>query len=147
MATSRTSDSPASFPDDIVIASDTAEAQRVQEQIVDELKAVAFGEHDIFGIRLALEEALVNAMKHGNQLDPGKKVRIAWRVENEIFYVRIRDEGKGFNPDDVPDPTDLENLERPCGRGLMLMRHYMNDVRFLDRGNVCLMWKRRNGAP
>ncbi len=143
---SRTSDSPTSFPDDVVIPSDTTEAQRVQEQIVDELKAVHFGERDIFGIRLALEEALVNAMKHGNQLDPRKKVRIAWRIENEIFYVRIGDEGKGFDPDDVPDPTDLENLERPCGRGLMLMRHYMNDVRFVERGNVVVMWKRRNGT-
>jgi serine/threonine-protein kinase RsbW len=143
---SRSADQPSRFPDDIAIPSDTAEAQRVQERIIQDLQAVHFNERELFGIRLALEEALVNAMKHGNQLDPKKMVRISWRIEDEVFYVRIRDEGKGFDPDDVPDCTDLHNLERPCGRGLMLMKHYMNEVRFLDRGNVVVMWKRRNGA-
>ena len=57
------------------------------------------------------------------------------------FEVRITDEGPGFDPSDVPDPTDVENLERPCGRGLMLMRHYMTDVHYNARGNSVSMRK------
>jgi serine/threonine-protein kinase RsbW len=55
--------------------------------------------------------------------------------------VRITDEGPGFDPADVPDPTAVENLERPCGRGLMLMRHYMNEVAYSERGNTVTMSK------
>lgn len=128
-------------PPDIVIATDTHEAHRVQEIIVERLAACGFSERDIFGIKLALEEALVNAMKHGNRMDQTKKVEITFRVEGNAFLVCIADEGRGFNPEDVPDPTLDENLERPCGRGLMLMRYYMDQVQFLQRGNVVLMSK------
>jgi serine/threonine-protein kinase RsbW len=132
------------FPADIVIPSETTEAHRVQQLMVEQLKASAFGERDIFAIKLAVEEALVNAMKHGNQLDRSKKVRISFHIAEDVFYIRIGDEGKGFDPQDVPDPTEEENLERPCGRGLLLMRYYMNEVRFSDRGSTVVMWKRRN---
>jgi serine/threonine-protein kinase RsbW len=89
---------------------------------------------------------MVNAMKHGNQLDRSKKVRVSFHIAEDTFYIRIGDEGKGFDPFDVPDPTEEENLERPCGRGLLLMRYYMNDVKFQDRGTTVVMWKRRNGS-
>ena len=62
------------------------------------------------------------------------------------FEVRITDEGSGFNPDDVPDPTSPENLERPCGRGLLLMRYYMSEVTFHDGGKTIAMAKLRNGT-
>jgi serine/threonine-protein kinase RsbW len=130
---------------DLVIASDPADARRVQDEIEDALKANQFSEKEIFGIRLALEEALVNAIKHGNNLDKSKKVHISYVVVPERFDIRIRDEGPGFDPQDVPDPTAFENLERPCGRGLMLMRHYMNEVSFGPNGNAVLMCKFRNG--
>ncbi len=138
---------PARFPADIVIPSDFAEGQKIQQEIVALLMSHGFGERDVFGIQLALEEAIVNAMKHGNQLDCQKSVKISFCFEQESFFVRISDEGRGFNPADVPDPTLEENLERPCGRGLMLMRHYMNEVRFLGRGNVVFMSKRREIEP
>jgi serine/threonine-protein kinase RsbW len=131
---------------DLVIASDPADARRVQDEIEDALKANQFSEKEIFGIRLALEEALVNAIKHGNNLDKSKKVHISYGVVPERFDIRIRDEGPGFDPQDVPDPTAFENLERPCGRGLMLMRHYMNEVWFGPNGNAVLMCKLRNGS-
>lgn len=133
------------YPWDHTIPSDPAEARRVQEQIEDLLKAQEFAEKDIFSIRLALEEALVNAIKHGNAMDRSKKVHIAFRVERERFDIRITDEGRGFDPADVPDPTAFENLERPCGRGLMLMRHYMTEVEYNERGNSVRMCKVRNG--
>jgi serine/threonine-protein kinase RsbW len=136
---------PVAFPPDIVIATDIAEAERVQQVILDELQNTPFSEREIFAIKLALEEALVNAMKHGNQFDPAKKVRIAYHFHEDTFYVRICDEGQGFNPEDVPDPTMDENLERPCGRGLLLMRHYMNEVEYVNGGTVVVMCKRCNG--
>jgi serine/threonine-protein kinase RsbW len=131
---------------DLVIPSDPAEARRVQEEIERLLRAHHASEKDIFGIRLALEEALVNAIKHGNQLDRSKKVTIASTVHADRFEIHITDEGSGFDPGDVPDPTAVENIERPCGRGLMLMRYYMTEVSFGDRGNSVRMAKvLRNG--
>ena len=131
---------------DLLIPSDTAEARRVQEQIERLLKIHQFGEREVFGIRLAVEEALVNAIKHGNQMDPSRKVRVAFQVSQEKFEVLIADEGEGFDPCDVPDPTAPENLERPCGRGIMLMRHYMTTVAYNERGNMVSMSKLRNGT-
>jgi serine/threonine-protein kinase RsbW len=131
---------------DVVIPSDPAEARRVQDEIERLLRAHRVGEKDIFGIRLALEEALVNAIKHGNQMDRSKKVAIGCAVHGERLEIHITDEGSGFDPGDVPDPTTVENIERPCGRGLMLMRHYMNEVSFNGRGNSVRMYKvLRNG--
>jgi len=131
---------------DLVIPSDPAEARRVQEEIERLLRAHEASEKDIFGIRLALEEALVNAIKHGNQMDRSKKVTIVSVIHAERFEIHITDEGTGFDPGDVPDPTAVENIERPCGRGLMLMRHYMTEVSFGARGNSVRMAKvLRNG--
>jgi serine/threonine-protein kinase RsbW len=126
---------------DLVIPSDPAEARRVQDDIEKLLASHQFGERDLFAIKLALEEALINAIKHGNQLDRTKKVLISYQVQPEKFEIRITDEGPGFDPCDVPDPTDIENLERACGRGLMLMKHYMTEVNYNARGNSVHMRK------
>jgi serine/threonine-protein kinase RsbW len=132
---------------DVAIPSDSAEARRVQEEIERQLKECQYSEREIFSVKLALEEALVNAIKHGNQFDRNKKVRIAYNVEPERFDILITDEGCGFDPTEVPDPTAVENLERPCGRGLMLMRYYMNEVSFSPSGNSVFMTKLRcNGT-
>ena len=128
-----------------VIPSDLGAARVVQEEIEASLAAF-FAEHDLFAIKMAVEEALVNAIKHGNQMDPGKFVRVAYALSSARFEVRITDEGSGFNPDDVPDPTSPENLERPCGRGLLLMRYYMSEVTFHDGGKTIAMAKLRNGT-
>jgi serine/threonine-protein kinase RsbW len=137
---------------DLAILSDPAEARRVQDEIEAFLKSHQFPERDIFCIKLALEEALVNAIKHGNQMDRTKQVRISYQLAPDRFAVRIVDEGPGFDPTDVPDPVAVENLERPCGRGLLLMRHYMNEVTFHPPGNCVSMTKlcnaaHRNGHP
>ena len=131
---------------EIAIHSDPAEARRVQEQIECQLKNTLFTDKEIFSIKLALEEALINAIKHGNRFDLSKKIHIAYSVCPERFDILITDEGTGFDPCDVPDPTAVENLERPCGRGLMLMRYYMNEVAFGPTGNSVSMTKLRNGT-
>jgi serine/threonine-protein kinase RsbW len=132
---------------DVVIASDTAEARRIQEEVEQLLHARATSDQEVFSVRLALEEALVNAIKHGNEMDRSKKVHVSYRLAGDRLEVRITDEGKGFDPADVPDPTAIENLERPCGRGLMLMRHYMTEVEYNAAGNSVSMTKvfRNNG--
>src|SRR5262249_19129269 len=94
----------------LVIASDPAEARRVQDAIECALHEHHYEERDIFSIKLALEEALVNAIKHGNQMDLTKKVHISYRISPDRFDVRITDEGQGFDPDNVPDPMSPENL-------------------------------------
>src|SRR5206468_12742224 len=110
------------------------------------LKTCDFEDRDIFGIKLALEEALVNAIKHGNRLDGGKKVRIQIHVSGERLDIVIVDEGPGFNPDQVADPLAAENLERPNGRGLLLMRHYMTEVTYHPPGNRVTLSKIRPSA-
>jgi len=132
---------------DVTIPSDPAEARRFQEEIEQLLQAAGAGDRDVFSVRLALEEALVNAIKHGNQMDRSKRVFISYRLVDFVLEVHITDEGPGFDPADVPDPTAVENLERPCGRGLMLMRHYMTEVAYSGRGNSVIMRKdfRSNG--
>ena len=125
------------------ISSDPAEARRIQQDIEQALKALDYSEPDIFGIRLAIEEALVNAIKHGNQMDRSKKVHIDYHVRAEEFEIAIADEGAGFSECDVPDPTDPENIERCCGRGLMLMKHYMSEVSFSRAGTAVRMRKLR----
>jgi serine/threonine-protein kinase RsbW len=132
---------------DLTIPSDLGEARILQARIEEALIATAYTEHDIFAIKLAVEEALVNAIKHGNQLDPDKNVLVSFQVTCERFDIKIVDEGPGFNPEEVPDPTDPANIERPCGRGLLLIRGFMTDVRYHGRGNEVTMSKVRNEQP
>lgn len=128
---------------EVTIPSDTVAGQSLQEQIIRQLEEREFGEHDLFGVRLALEEAIVNAIKHGNRLDPAKIVRVLWKIDETRVVIEIEDEGEGFNPIDVPDPTADENLERPCGRGIHLMRAFMTSIDYNQRGNRVVLVKDR----
>src|SRR5689334_17229060 len=125
------------------IPSDLGEARRVQNEIEEVLRASRYTEHDIFAIKLALEEALVNAIKHGNQMDPEKRVRGSYRITPERFDIRIADEGAGFNPDELPDPTAHDRIELGCGRGVFLIRGFMTEVTYHPPGNVVTMSKVR----
>jgi serine/threonine-protein kinase RsbW len=127
----------------MVIASELDQVSTVQDRIAEHLKSCDFDERVIFGIRLALEEALVNAIKHGNRQDRTKKVRIEFRERQDRIEIGIADEGPGFNPDQVADPLAAENLDRPSGRGLLLMRHYMSEVTYHPPGNRVTMSKLR----
>lgn len=129
---------------EIVIPSDTSAGQSVQDRIVQFLENLRYTERDVFGIRLAIEEALVNAIKHGNRMDPNKTVRIACRICQRRVRIEIEDQGEGFQPEDVPDPTADENLERPCGRGIMLMRAFMTSIEYNDAGNRVVLEKHRS---
>lgn len=129
-------------------------------------------EADLLRVGIALEEALLNAYYHGNlevsselrEIDhdayhnlakercdqsPYRERRIrveSWMSRSEAVFV-IRDEGPGFNPCDLPDPTDPTNIDRPCGRGLLLMRTFMDEVRFNEAGNEVTLVKRASKKP
>lgn len=124
------------------IPSTHADAAAVQQQIVDAIQAQGYMREVVFAVRLALDEALVNAVKHGNKNDPHKAVQIDFRINDQALVIEIEDQGKGFAPDDLPDPTAEENLSRPNGRGVMLMRAYMTEVDFNDAGNRVILTKR-----
>ena len=127
---------------DLWIPNDTAEARDVQERIIGLMEQNAWPMRECFGVRLALEEAMVNAIKHGNRMEPDKQVFIACELAAEEITIVIEDQGEGFKPEDVPDPTDDENLENPGGRGIMLIRSFMNAVAYNDRGNRLTMVKK-----
>jgi serine/threonine-protein kinase RsbW len=131
---------------EISIPSTTAEGQAVQARIVQRLEELQYPPRDVFGVRLALEEALVNAIKHGNRMDPQKKVYIGCWISVERVRIHIQDEGGGFRLEDVPDPTAEENLERPCGRGIMLMRSFMTHIEYNAAGNAVVLEKHRDGG-
>jgi serine/threonine-protein kinase RsbW len=144
-AVALSTDASPHFPESYTIPSDAREACRVRELIADRLRQSGYAESDVVDILQALEEALVNAIKHGNKCDCRKRLRIAFCVGNDCFEVCVEDEGSGFDPKAVPNPIEAARLELPCGRGLLMMRHYMSEVRHLNPGNAVVMVKRRCG--
>lgn len=123
------------------IPSQRGAGQEIVSTILEQLQTQQWNERDVFGVHLALEEALVNAIIHGNGLDAEKLVQVKCQIGPQRFAIEIRDQGAGFKAADVPDPTDCENIERPCGRGLMLMRSFMTSVEFNEQGNCVSMEK------
>lgn len=117
--------------------------KRVLDQVLEQLEASAWAPHDVFGVNMALEEAIVNAIKHGNRNDESKRVRVTAKLSPQQLWIQIQDDGPGFDPAAVPDPTAEENLDRPSGRGLMLMRAFMSRVDFNQRGNCVILEKDR----
>lgn len=128
----------------LVISSRLAEMPAAQQQVLGDVEAAGYPREALFAIRLSLDEAITNAIRHGNCEDPSKKVVIEYSVDDEKVDLRVTDEGCGFRPGEVPDPTRDENLNRPCGRGVMLMKAYMTDVSFNKAGNQVRLVKYRN---
>jgi serine/threonine-protein kinase RsbW len=122
------------------------EVSGVVEAVAEAMAAHAFPHRDVFAVRLALEEALVNAIRHGHGGDPTKEAVMRCVVAAEGVVVEVEDQGAGFDPGRVADPLDPANLERPGGRGLLLMRSYMAWVRHSRRGNHVRMGRRRSVA-
>jgi serine/threonine-protein kinase RsbW len=111
--------------------------------LLAEMGRAGFSEREQFGVRLSVEEAIVNGFKHGNREDPAKFVLVYYCISSREITTEVEDQGPGFNPDQVPNPLAPENLERPGGRGVFLMRHYMTNVQFNERGNRVILSKTR----
>ncbi|HJW31198.1 MAG TPA: ATP-binding protein [Saprospiraceae bacterium] len=93
-------------------------------------------------ILISLTEAVNNAMIHGNQLDQDKKIVVTCRKQSHRIHLFISDEGHGFDPVQIPDPTSEERIQKEGGRGVFLMKQLTDEIHFLDQGRtVQLMWK------
>jgi serine/threonine-protein kinase RsbW len=115
----------------------------LMEDILQTLERLGWNGRDFFGIQMALEESLTNAIRHGNRLDESKEVLVECKLSGEKFWLRVTDEGSGFRPMEVPDCTADENLECPGGRGLALIKAYMTRVEYNEQGNCVTMEKSR----
>ncbi|MDY6912918.1 MAG: ATP-binding protein [Planctomycetota bacterium] len=127
-----------------VIFSDLKAAREVEEKVLCEVAACGYSEASCFAIKLAIEESLNNAIRHGNGYDSNKRVRVGCQIDPQRVCIIVADEGDGFDPASVPDPTANENLEKPHGRGIMLMQAYMDEVHFNKKGNEVRLIKRNN---
>jgi serine/threonine-protein kinase RsbW len=121
----------------------SAEVEPLLEQVVAAMVAQGYSRRTCWEMRLALEEAIVNGLRHGNRFDPTKRVLARFHVGPSAVLAEVEDEGPGFDPADVPDPTDPEHLERPCGRGLLLMHHYLTWLCYRGSGNHVTLCKQR----
>ncbi|MBR5414662.1 MAG: ATP-binding protein [Thermoguttaceae bacterium] len=116
-------------------------ASRLIDDVLAQMTALGWNGRDIFAVNMALEESITNAIEHGNHCNPEKHFRVTCTVSEKLVFIRVRDEGKGFRRDLVPNPTDDENLETPSGRGTLLIQGFMTRVSYNDAGNEITMEK------
>lgn len=131
----------------IVVKSRPSAIEKVCKEILSKLKDKGFDKDDIFAVHLALEEAFLNAVKHGNKMDPTKEVKIDYSVGLDKIEISVTDEGEGFEPEAVADPRFGESLYKPGGRGLLLINSYMDTVKFNERGNGLYMVRYKEKPP
>ncbi len=129
---------------DQYIASVPDNCARFMEPFLDELARRGWSGRDEFGIRMAMEEAIMNAIDHGNRRDPSKTVHIVIRLTSARFFAKITDQGDGFDPLKLPDPTLEENLENSRGRGVMLIKRFVDSATYNQKGNSVELRKVRS---
>ena len=129
---------------DVEINSDSTDRVRpLLDEILNTLQTVGWENKLVFGIHLSMEEALVNAIKHGNKYNPDKIVHVRVGISPRLFRAEIADQGDGFDPNALPDPTSPDFLDKPNGRGVLLMRNFMTRIMYNDCGNAVFMEKVR----
>ena len=138
--------SPGVWQLSIDLPSERGSNRQVTDELLTQLGAYGWPPADVFAVHLAVEEAIVNAIVHGNKLDANKKVHVECEVKADRVRVAIADEGPGFDPASVPDCTAEERLEAPSGRGVMLMRSLMTSIEYNAAGNAVVLEKVRSSA-
>ncbi|MFP4292619.1 MAG: ATP-binding protein [Cyclobacteriaceae bacterium] len=110
---------------------------RMIESFIDNAKEKFNLDDDIYGnIMIAVTESVHNAIRHGNKGDVQKNVHLSLTLQEQLIRFVIKDEGTGFDYQHLPDPTSPENIDQPGGRGIFLMRHLSDEVKFLDEGRT-----------
>jgi len=125
--------------DSVLLTDDRAQIDAATERLLRATRGLGYPEASEFALRLAVEEAVRNAIVHGHRDLPGEPVELAWEVSETEVRITVSDKGPGFDPAILPDPTLDENLRKPSGRGVMLMRSFMSSVEFNDAGNRVTM--------
>lgn len=128
--------------DETLVLDSTIDSINQIEKLIDSLSQMLGIDDEIYGkYMLSVVECVNNAIVHGNKLSQEKKVTVCYHIDNEHIEVTVQDEGDGFDPDSLPDPTAEENIDKDCGRGIFLMRHLADEVTFSDHGrNVRLLF-------
>lgn len=129
-----------------VIPSTLDALNSIQDRVLAVVRDLPCAPQEMEGLSVALREALANAILHGNQGDPSKRVAVACFCECDRdggLLLVVRDEGPGFDPNEVPDPTGAEAIHSFHGRGIFMMRHFMDEVRFENGGSEVLLRKRK----
>lgn len=110
------------------------------EKLVDDVCDLFDIKEEIYGhILVALTEAVNNALQHGNKANPAKHIEVAFKVKNDTLRFTVKDEGHGFDFNNLADPTDPANIEKPTGRGIFLMKHLADKVSFEDKGTKLVL--------
>jgi serine/threonine-protein kinase RsbW len=132
--------------DTVLLIDDRGQIDAATERLLNAARGLGYPEASEFALRLAVEEAVRNAIVHGHRDLPGEPVELTWDAKPDAIRITVSDKGPGFKPADLPDPTLDENLRKPSGRGVMLMRSFMSSVEFNDAGNRVTMVYERPGA-
>jgi serine/threonine-protein kinase RsbW len=130
----------------IHLPSERGASRLVTDDLLEQLGAHGWSAEEVFAIHLAAEEAIVNAIVHGNKLDPEKRVAVVCEVTATRVMIEVSDEGDGFDPGQVPDCTAEDRLDVPSGRGVMLMRSFMTRIEYNAKGNAVILEKIRDGG-
>ncbi len=117
----------------------------VQSVLVQVCQIVGFDEESVHYMSVAVRESVVNAIKHGNRQDMEKRVFVRFTIRHGALELEVRDEGKGFDPSQLPDPLAPENLLKAYGRGIFFMRQFMDEVThsFPPRGGTVVRLLKR----
>ncbi len=127
------------------IGSDLEQVDLVGVVVQSTLEQIAIDSDRIHWLVMSVREAVINAILHGNQQDSEKRVLVAVDLEGPDLVVQVEDEGQGFEPESLPDPTAPENLLRPSGRGIFMMRQFADSIEYSfpsKRGTVVTIRKR-----
>jgi serine/threonine-protein kinase RsbW len=116
----------------------------VLEYLMNRVEKLGVVKSEQSNLYVALDEAFVNAVKHGNKFDSRKLVRITAEVSQQEARFTIEDEGEGFDVNSIPDPLDPENLFKTSGRGVLFIYNIMDEVKYNERGNRLTMVKKAN---
>jgi serine/threonine-protein kinase RsbW len=113
-----------------ILDSSLESVNRLEQTAEEMARKAGVDEDEIYRISMAVHEAAVNAVLHGNCYDPEKRISASFEATGKDLVIQIADQGKGLNPDTLPDPLAPENLLRGCGRGIFLIRSFMDEVNF-----------------
>lgn len=141
MSQTAESTGPAVWQVDKTFPSVFGQAHCLIDEVLGQMTALGWSGRDVFAVNMALEESISNAIEHGNHGNPKKHFQVVCTVTDKLVSILVRDEGKGFRRDLVPNPTDDENLEIPSGRGTLLIQGFMTRVRYNEKGNEIFMEK------